>query len=309
MQEFNSIIVLGATATGKTKLAVALAEKNSGEIISADSRQVYKGLDLGSGKDLEEYGSVPYHLIDIADLEREYNLFDFQNDVYRIFPEIIAREKLPIIAGGTALYLDSIIHEYNLLYVPMNKELRSKLGELSIEELQDILLEMKQDVHNKTDLQQRKRLIRAIEIAAYTKDNPEEIEKLAAARPKIAPKILGIKYPRDIQRDRIKKRLLERIDKGLIEEVEGLYKSGVSWRRLESLGLEYRITAYYIKGRIKTKDEYIDSLHKAICKFAKHQETWFRKFERKGIKIEWINPEEALPALTSLRNNSHTPPL
>lgn len=289
MKDFNSIIVLGATATGKTKFAVAYAEENNGEIISADSRQVYCGLDLGTGKDLKEYRSVPYHLIDIINLEKEYNVFDFQNDVYRIFPLIIARGRLPIIAGGTALYLDSVIRGYNLLPVPENEELRRTLADKSIPQLKEFLLAIKPDIHNKTDLEKRERLIRAIEIAVYSKENHEALDNLKASRPLIKPKILGIRFPREVLRERILKRLLERLECGMIEEVKALHENGISWERLEDLGLEYRFTARYLQGKIETQEQYIETLHKAICKFAKHQETWFRKMERNGINIEWID--------------------
>lgn len=287
MHDFNSIIVLGATATGKTKLAVSLAKEKNGEIISADSRQVYRGLDLGTGKDLEEYGSVPYYLIDIIDLDCEYNIFNFQKDVYKIFPEICRRGKLPIIAGGTALYLDSIIRGYNLLPVPENTPLRESLKDKTPEQLQNMLLALKPDIHNKTDLEQRPRLIRAIEIALFVKENPDEAEKQKALRPVIKPQIIGIKFPREVLHARIYKRLIERICRGMVDEVKNLNMQGVSWERLESLGLEYRFTAQYLQQKITSEEEYIKTLYKAICKFAKHQETWFRKMERQGIKINW----------------------
>ncbi len=285
----NSIVVLGATATGKTSYAVKLAKEYNGEIISVDSRQVYTGLDLGTGKDLIEYGDIPYHLIDICDLSREYNVFDFQNDAYSAFRKIQARNKLPIFAGGTGLYLDAIIRKYELIPVPENCELREKLNGKSLQELRELLYSLKIELHNSTDLEQKDRIIRAIEIAEYNKANPNAREELLKKMPDIKPKIIGLKFDRPVLRQRIKTRLLQRIKDGMIEEVEGLHRAGASWERLKSLGLEYRYTAFFLQGKIEKKDEYIAKLFQAICKFAKRQETWFRRMEKKGVSIEWIN--------------------
>lgn len=287
-KNFNAVVVLGATATGKTAYAVQIAKENSGEIISVDSRQVYKNLDLGTGKDLFEYGDVPYHLIDICTLEKEYNVFNFQNDAYAAFRNIIAKHKLPIFVGGTGLYLDALIREYNLIPVPENKELRAELKNKTLEELQHILFVLKAEVHNKTDLEQRERLVRAIEIAEYNRKNPDAVLYLCENRPDIRPYIIGLKFPREILRERIRSRLLQRIEDGMIEEVETLHRGGASWERLESLGLEYKFTAMYLQKKIETKDEYIASLFRAICQFAKRQETWFRRMEKNGVKINWV---------------------
>ncbi|UTY28769.1 tRNA (adenosine(37)-N6)-dimethylallyltransferase MiaA [Treponema putidum] len=284
----NSIVVLGATATGKTSYAVGLAKELGGEIISADSRQVYKGLDLGTGKDLDEYGDVPYHLIDICTLEREYNVFDFQNDAYKAFEDITKRKRLPIFAGGTGLYLDAIIREYELIPVPKNEELRASLAGKNLAELQKVFFEYNVPMHNKTDLENMDRLMRAIEIAEYKKANPDAAEILNANRSDIRPLIIGLKYQREVLRERIRLRLLERIKDGMIEETDRLHKAGFSWERLESLGLEYKFTAQYLQGKIKTREEYIDSLYRSICQFAKRQETWFRRMEKNGVKINWI---------------------
>lgn len=285
----NSLIILGSTATGKTHLAVEMARKMGGEVISADSRQVYKGLDIGSGKDLKEYQNVPYHLIDIRELKDEYNVFLFQQDVYRVFPEIVKRGAFPIIAGGTPLYIDAIINSYQLLPVPIDDNFRMSIEKSSLQELQKMLLRLKPDIHNKTDLENRERLIRAIEIAKYKEDNPHILEKLEKEKPLIRPKVIGINFEKEELEHRIYKRLILRIEEGMIEEVEALhYEKNIEWEYLESLGLEYRFTSMYLQGKIETKEEYIATTFRHICKFAKRQKTWFRKMERQGVKIEWI---------------------
>jgi len=288
----NSIVVLGPTACGKTAYAVSLARRYGGEIISADSRQVYKGLDIGTGKDLGEYGSVPYHLIDICTPEMEYNVFDFQKDAYEAFNKISAKGRLPIFAGGTGLYLDSVIRKYELIPVPENEALRLSLLPKPLKELQAMLLRLKPDVHNKTDLEQRERLIRAIEIAEYKRLNPEAAVALIAARPDIRPYIIGLRFPRTVLKDRIKKRLLDRIRAGMIEETERLHAAGLPWSRLEALGLEYKFTALYLQNKIETRDEYIGVLYRAICAFAKRQETWFRRMEKNGVTINFLDCAE-----------------
>lgn len=287
LENYNCLVILGATASGKTHLAVQEAQRRNGQIISADSRQVYKGLDIGTGKDLHEYGDIPYHLIDIREAGDEYNVFNFQKDAYATFNKISALHAFPIIVGGTPLYIDSIVRNYNLIPVPINLELRKQLETLEISQLQKLLISLKEKIHNKTDLQHRDRLIRAIEIAKYTKDNENDRPNLKNENPCICPKIIGIHYEKAELASRIYKRLLSRIDAGLIEEVEVLHKNGISWQWLESLGLEYRHTAQYLQGKIEKKKEYISMLFTSICKFAKRQKTWFRKMERQGVKIEW----------------------
>ena len=293
----NCIILLGPTATGKTSLAVKLADYYHGEIISADSRQVYKGLDLGSGKDLEEYvitdangakKQIPYHLIDIADLSQEYSVFNYQKDFYKVFSSIKERQILPLICGGTGMYLDSVIRGYELQEVPTNTELRLSLNGLTMEELAERLRSLKPDLHNNTDLTERHRLLRAIEIAEYEK-TPEAQQKKAQspARPNIVPYILGLTFPRDILRKRIKDRLRIRLKNGMIEEVDNLHKNGVPWERLERLGLEYGYISRMLQGKIKP-EELFSQLYIAIGQFAKRQETWFRGMERKGVNINWI---------------------
>ena len=293
MPHYNCAVVLGATATGKTALAVKLAQVKHGEIISADSRQVYRGLDLGTGKDLQEYGSIPYHLIDVCDLSREFTVFHFQQEVYRIFPQLIEKDALPIIAGGTGLYLDAILRGYELIPVPEDPALRKELATKTLPELQDMLIALKPDIHNKTDLEQPDRLVRAIEIARYRQEHPESAAVHLHNVPPIKPKIYGISFERSILRERIRRRLIARIDAGMIEETEQIHAQGYSWERLESLGLEYRFTAQYLQGKIESKEAYIEQLYRAIGQFAKRQETWFRRMERNGIEIEWIDGNEA----------------
>lgn len=294
MPHYNCVVVLGATATGKTALAVKLAQAKHGEIISADSRQVYRGLDLGTGKDLHEYGSIPYHLIDVCDLSREFTVFHFQQEVYRIFPQLLEKGSLPIIAGGTGLYLDAILRGYELIPVPEDPALRKELASKTLPELQDMLIALKPDIHNKTDLEQPDRLVRAIEIARYRQEHPESAAVHLHNVPPIKPKIYGISFERSILRERIRRRLFARIDAGMIEETERIHAQGYSWERLESLGLEYRFTAQYLQGKIETKEAFIDQLYRAIGQFAKRQETWFRRMARNGIEIEWIDGNKAI---------------
>ena len=293
MPHYNCAVVLGATATGKTALAVKLAQAKHGEIISADSRQVYRGLDLGTGKDLDEYGSIPYHLIDVCDLSREFTVFHFQQEVYRIFPQLIEKGALPIIAGGTGLYLDAILRGYELIPVPEDPALRKELTTKTLPELQAMLIALKPDIHNKTDLEQPDRLVRAIEIARYRQEHPKSAAAHLYSVPLITPKIYGIAFERSVLRERIHRRLIARIDAGMIEETEQIHAQGYSWERLESLGLEYRFTAQYLQGKIESKEAYIDQLYRAIGQFAKRQETWFRRMERNGIEIEWIDGNAA----------------
>ena len=299
MPHYNCVVVLGATATGKTALAVKLAQAKHGEIISADSRQVYRGLDLGTGKDLHEYGSIPYHLIDVCDLSREFTVFHFQQEVYRIFPQLIEKDALPIIAGGTGLYLDAILRGYELIPVPEDPALRKELASKTLPELQDMLIALKPDIHNKTDLEQPDRLVRAIEIARYRQEHPESAAVHLHNVPPIKPKIYGISFERSILRERIRRRLIARIDAGMIEETEQIHAQGYSWERLESLGLEYRFTAQYLQGKIETRETYIEQLYRAIGQFAKRQETWFRRMARNGIEIEWIDGNEAAKLTTT----------
>lgn len=285
---YNSVVVLGPTATGKTSLAVHLARAFSGEVISADSRQVYRGLDIGSGKDLREYGEVPYHLVDVTDLRAEYNVFSYQRDFYRVFSDVISRGRLPVVAGGTGMYLDAVVRGYSMIEVPVNDALRTELATLDDDALRRRLLSLKSDVHNRTDLVERDRLVRAIELAEYRKEHGAMNDGLADHRPDIRPLILGTKFDRAELRIRIRRRLDERLAEGLVAEVQGLHDAGTNWERLERLGLEYRFTAEFLQGKFRDERDYADSLFRAIGQFAKRQETWFRGMERKGVEIHWI---------------------
>ncbi len=289
------VVVLGATATGKTSLACALARRFSGEIVSADSRQVYRGLDLGSGKDLSEYGDIPYHLIDVASLPGEYNVYSYQRDAYAAIADVLSRGRLPIVTGGTGLYIDSVVRAYRFADAPVNSSLRSELDRLSLGELAERLVATGAKTHNTTDFEDRDRLVRAIEIAEAASGEAASADPVSpgSSPPDLDTLVIGIRYPRPELRDRIRARLAERIRQGMVDEVRSLHAGGVSWERLERLGLEYRFTAEYLQGKIPTEREFFEGLCTAICRFAKRQETWFRGMERKGVGINWIDGADA----------------
>lgn len=288
----NTVVLLGPTAVGKTWLGVQLARHFGWDIISADSRQVYKGLDLGSGKDINEYSEggapVPYHLIDITTLASEYNVFNFQQDFYKIFSDNQKQNKMSFIVGGTGMYIDSVVRDYELIPVPENPELHKQLMDTSLEELAKQLLSLKPDLHNKSDLVLKDRVVKALEIELFKK-SPEGKAVLEEknSRPKVKPFVMGTTINRKELHSNIEKRLFERIDQGMIEEVEKLHKE-FSWERLEKLGLEYRYVSFFLEGKIQAKKEMSDELYHAICQFAKRQETWFRGMERKGVEIHWL---------------------
>ena len=281
---FNLLTILGPTASGKTRLAVSLAGQLGGEIISADSRQVFRGMDIGTGKDLHEYGQVPYHLINILDAGAEFNLFAFQRLFFKTFEEISARQKLPILCGGTGLYLDAVLRRYRLVEVPENQLLRTEMSGKLDPELATILQELRPSQHNTTDLLDRQRTIRAIEIARYELENVSE----AAPLPDIRPLVIGIRWERAELRRRITERLRQRLDQGMIEEIRQLYASGISWQRLDYYGLEYRFGGAFLRGEI-TANDLFQKLNSAIHDFAKRQETWFRRMEKKGVVIGWVD--------------------
>ncbi len=280
----NLIVILGATAGGKTGLAVKLARRLNSEIISADSRQVYRGMDLGTGKDLAEYGEVPYHLIDIAEPGTEYNVFQFQRDCFAAIEEVWSRDKLPILCGGTGMYLDAVLRGYRLVEVPEDPALRAELAKLNDVQLCEHLIKMKPEQHNQTDLTERSRLIRAIEIARG--------EQAAAAGlpplPVLKPLVFGLKWPREVLRQRIGLRLQQRLDEGMIDEVRQLRDSGVPWDKLEFYGLEYRLIAQHLQGQLNRNDM-VQKLRSAIGQFAKRQETFFRRMEKNGVEIVWLD--------------------
>ncbi len=311
---YNCLFLLGPTAVGKTAIGVRLAVALGGEILSADSRQVYVGLDIGSGKDLADYAvphalvaslnpalaarcggtyHVPYHLIDVAALPREYNLFDYQEDFYRAFSAVQSRGSLPVVVGGTGMYLDCMLRHYDLLPTPENPALRAELEQKSYDDLKAMLIAEKPDLHNTTDFADKARIIHALEINRY-RHSPACAAYKAARPPRaeLRPLVLGTTLPRALLRERIARRLRERLDEGLIAEVERLHAGGASWERLEQLGLEYRFVSAYLQGKIADKAALFDKLALAIGQFAKRQETWFRGMERKGVVIHWL-PETA----------------
>jgi len=284
----NLIVILGPTASGKTRLAAQLACDFQGEVISADSRQVYRTMNIGTGKDLKEYvidgRQIPYHLIDIEDPENEFNVFEFQKRFYAVFSAIRQRKKLPVLTGGTGLYLEAVLCAYDMPEAPINEEIRLELSEKSIEELQDLLCRLKPHLHNRTDLDDKKRLLRAVEIEKARIRNNQDLRD----RPEITAAVFGVRWERSVLRNRITKRLEERLENGMIEEVADLHAAGLSWLRLESFGLEYRFISEYLQQRL-TFDEMKNRLNIAIHQFAKRQETWFRRMERKGVQINWID--------------------
>ncbi|MCY1635610.1 tRNA (adenosine(37)-N6)-dimethylallyltransferase MiaA [Marinifilum sp. D737] len=284
---YNLLVVLGATATGKTSLAVNLAKDFNGEIISADSRQIYRGMDLGTGKDIEEYVvdgvEIPYHLIDIADAGYKYNVFEFQQDFVKAFEDISSRKRLPVVCGGTGMYLEAVLKGYKLIAVPKDQSFRDELESKSLEEL-EVMLRSYKDLHNNSDLETKKRAIRAIEIERYYAANPQ----IDMEYPEMNPLLIGIKFDRESRRDRISLRLKERLKSGMVEEVEALLKSGVSAEDLIYYGLEYKFLTQYVTGQI-TYDEMFSGLEIAIHQFAKRQMTWFRKMERSGSNIHWLD--------------------
>jgi tRNA dimethylallyltransferase len=281
------VTVLGPTASGKTAFAAQLASRIGGEIISADSRQVYRGMDIGTGKDWGDYlvdgERIPVHLVDILDAGYEYNVYLFKQDFLRVFTDISGRNRIPVLCGGSGLYIESVLRDYRLLYVPVNPDLRRDLGSKSIEELAGIL-QRYSPLHNTTDTVNRKRIIRAIEIAMYQSSQPEKDADAAD----LTPVVLGIRLDRATRRKRITGRLMRRLGEGMVEEVEGLLEKGVSPERMEYYGLEYRYVTRYIRHEL-TYDEMVKRLNTAIHQFAKRQMTYFRGMERRGTVIHWID--------------------
>ena len=287
------ITILGPTASGKTNLAVHVAQAIGGEIISADSRQVYRGLDIGAGKDLNEYTlsgqNIPYHLIDIVDLKEEYNVFRFQNDFHTAYREILDRGNPAILCGGTGLYIQTILDGYKLYPVPKDEEFRADLESKSQEELVTILKSYTGELHNTTDTEIKSRTIRAIEIARYCQQNQIELETYSA----IESKVFGISIERETLKRRITQRLKDRLENGMVEEVEGLLANGVTEDRLKLFGLEYKFLTQYLRNEL-TYDEMFERLNIAIHQFSRRQMTWFRKMEKQGHEICWIDGEKSL---------------
>lgn len=279
------LVITGPTASGKTSRAVDVAKALDGEIISADSRQIYCGMDIGTGKDLVEYDGVPYHLIDICPAGYKYNLYEYLRDFDEAYTKVAGKGKLPILCGGTGLYIESAINGLRLPEVPENHELRESLAGKSLEELTSILASMK-TLHNVTDVDSCKRAIRAIEIQSYYIEHPE---KAVSTQPKPMENvtIVGVDIDRESRRNRISARLKARIDEGMIDEVRSLLDSGISPDDLIYYGLEYKYVTSYLVGEM-TFDEMLSGLEIAIHQFAKRQMTWFRGMERRGFHIHWI---------------------
>jgi len=286
--KYNLVTILGPTATGKTGLAAHLAAKLNGEVISADSRQVYRGMDLGTGKDYEDYFvngvEVPSHLVDIEDAGAHYNVYRFQTDFINVFNEINSRNKFPVLCGGSGLYLEAVLKNYRLIEVPPNKELRKELDGKTLEELTQILTDLKPRLHNETDVETDRRAIRAIEIEYYYREHPQEESEM----PKIESLNVGIDFDREKRRQRITTRLKQRLDEGMLDEVQRLLDSGLTPEQLIYYGLEYKFLTLHLIGELSF-DEMFSKLEIAIHQFAKRQMTWFRGMEKRGTKIHWIN--------------------
>lgn len=288
---YDLITILGPTASGKTPLAAALAHRLDTEIISADSRQVYRRMDLGTGKDLADYvvggHPVPYHLIDIVEPGYKYNVFEYQRDFLKAYEDIRRRGMIPVLCGGTGMYLEAVLKGYRLLPVPENPELRRELAGKSLEELTSILSSYKK-LHNSTDVDTVKRAVRAIEIEEYYKEQDVQTR----AFPEIKSLIIGVEISREQRREKITRRLKQRLEEGMVDEVKGLLDSGISPDSLIYYGLEYKYLTLYAIGRL-TYEEMFSQLETAIHQFAKRQMTWFRGMERRGLSVHWI--DAALP--------------
>ena len=293
------ITILGPTACGKTSLAVALAyslhmEGQEAEILSGDSRQVYRGMTIGTGKDLGDYTvegyNVPYHLIDICEPGTKYNLFQYQQDFHKAYNEVRGRGALPILCGGTGLYIESVLKGYHLSPVPQNQPLRDKLEGRSLEELTTMLRQLKRqtgsNMHNTTDVDTAQRAIRAIEIETYNLEHPTELRTL----PAIPSIIIGVNIDRELRREKITQRLRQRLDEGMVDEIRSLLKSGISAEDLMYYGLEYKFITEFVIGKT-TYEEMFRQLEIAIHQFAKRQMTWFRGMERRGFTIHWVDAQ------------------
>ena len=287
MNKYELITILGPTASGKTALAAALAARLDTEIISADSRQLYRGMDIGTGKDLADYvvdgKSIPYHLIDICDPGYKYNVFEYQHDFFRVFTSLRDRGLVPILCGGTGLYIEAVLKGYKLLDVPPNPALRERLREKSLPEL-EILLASYKVLHNKTDVDSVQRAIRAIEIAAFYRTQAPDVREYAP----LNSLLVGVAIDRELRREKISKRLRARLDEGMVDEVRRILSNGVAPEDLIYYGLEYKFLTLYIIGKL-TYEEMVSQLEIAIHQFAKRQMTWFRGMERRGCTIHWLD--------------------
>lgn len=302
MSDYDLIAILGPTASGKTQFAAALASRLDTEIISADSRQIYKEMNLGTGKDLADYTvngkQIPYHLIDIAEPGYKYNVFEYQRDFLKAYETVRLKGKLPIMCGGTGMYLESVLKGYRLLPVPENPELRARLNGKSLDELTEILKQYK-TLHNTTDVDTAKRAVRAIEIEEYYAHTPVD----ERAFPQLNSLIVGIDIDRELRREKITRRLQQRLEEGMVEEVRNLIKKGIKPEDLIYYGLEYKYLTLYVIGEL-TYEQMFHDLEIAIHQFAKRQMTWFRGMERRGFTIHWMNAqwsmEEKIAFVTQL---------
>ena len=282
------ITILGPTASGKTPVAARLAAEIGGEIISADSRQVYRRMDIGTGKDLADYSGVPYHLIDIREPGTKYNLFEYQQDFFDVYQQIRSRGAVPILCGGTGLYIEAVLKGYHLSPVPQNQALRDSLEGKSLAELTEMLKELKakngSNMHNTTDVDSCQRAIRAIEIETYNAEHPMPRREL----PPVESLLIGINIDRELRREKITRRLKSRLEEGMVDEVQALLDEGIPADDLIYYGLEYKFVTEYLTAQL-TYDEMFSRLEIAIHQFAKRQMTWFRGMERRGFKINWID--------------------
>jgi tRNA dimethylallyltransferase len=289
---YDLLVITGPTASGKTSLAAAIAARLGGEIISADSRQVYRGMDLGTGKDYDDYyvngNPIPCHLMDIADPGYKYNVFEYQRDFLKVYNDLKSKNIFPVVCGGSGMYVDSIIAGYSLYEVPPDDNLRVVLEKKTIEELKEILATYR-NLHNTTDIDTKKRVIRAIEIEHYNRNKIANTPEF----PEIKSLVVGVMVDRDTRRRRISNRLRQRLESGMIDEVKGLLSRGVDEETLIYYGLEYKYITLYITGKL-SYDEMKHNLEIAIHQFAKRQMTWFRGMERKGRKINWIDGDMPL---------------
>ncbi len=285
--KYDMLTILGPTATGKTQLAARMAFLLNGEVLSADSRQIYRGMDLGTGKDLADYTvegeKIPYHLIDMAEAGAQYNVFEFQRQFARAYDDIRLLGRFPVFCGGSGLYLEAVLKGYKLTQVPSNKHRREELSQLSLEELTRMLMGYK-TVHNSSDTENKNRAIRAIEIEEYLSHHPD----LEFEFPKINSLIVGVRFDRGTRRERITTRLKQRLDEGMVEEVRGLLNKGLTPGELTYYGLEYKFLTLYLTGEL-SREEMFEKLNIAIHQFAKRQMTWFRKMEREGFEIHWLD--------------------
>lgn len=309
MQNQKMITILGPTASGKTSVAAALALRTGGEIISADSRQVYRRMDIGTGKDLADYTigdvHIPYHLIDIAEPGTKYNLFQYQQDFHTAYNDIRSRGKLPILCGGTGLYIEAVLGGYSLSPVPQNPKLRESLEGKSLDQLTQMLVQLKQkngsNMHNRTDVDTAQRAIRAIEIETYNLEHPTPERQM----PPVDSLVIGINIDRELRREKITRRLKARLEEGMCDEIRSLIDGGVNPDDLIYYGLEYKFVTEYVVGKT-SYEEMFRKLEIAIHQFAKRQMTWFRGMERRGYTIHWIDAaqsmDEKVEAIMSLMN-------